>query len=367
LRLQAQAAQAPQLPVRDAACYLRLVSDLLIGALSALLATNPPTALSNLVHARTGIPIPIVDPNDPVEKEYVRLLEMDDEAQAEADRWLQENQTLRAAGAGFDPASMRAKTLARFEPVKKAYDAFLAAHPDHARARLAYGGFLSDIGEEEPAFKQWEKARDLDPKNPVAWNNLANFYGHNGPVTNAFACYARALELQPGEPLYFHNYATTVFLFRKDAMEYFKLTEPQVFDKALGLYRQARALDPDNFLLATDLAQCYYVMKPPKAADPEATRKAEQKLADEALAEWQAAFKIAPDETTRQGVYVHFARWQINAGRFDEARKTLRLLTNGAFASTKMALEKKMARAETGAASTNAPAKSIEGATTLKP
>ena len=269
MRLQAQAAQAPQLPVRDAACYLRLVSDLLIGALSALLATNPPTALSNLVHARTGIPIPIVDPNDPVEKEYVRLLEMDDEAQAEADRWLQENQTLRAAGAGFDPASMRAKTLARFEPVKKAYDAFLAAHPDHARARLAYGGFLSDIGEEEPAFKQWEKARDLDPKNPVAWNNLANFYGHNGPVTNAFACYARALELQPGEPLYFHNYATTVFLFRKDAMEYFKLTEPQVFDKALGLYRQARALDPDNFLLATDLAQCYYVMKPPKAADPE--------------------------------------------------------------------------------------------------
>jgi tetratricopeptide (TPR) repeat protein len=343
------------------------VSDLLIGALGALLATNPPAALSNLVHARTGIPIPVANANDPVEKEYLRLLEMDDEAQAEVDQWIRENQSLKSAGAGLDPARMRAKILARFDPVKKAYDTFLVAHPDHARARLAYGGFLSDIGEEEPAFKQWEKARDLDPKNPVTWNNLANFYGHNGPVTNAFTCYARALELQPGEPLYHHNFATTVFLFRKDAMEFFNLTEPQVFDKALGLYRQARVLDPDNFLLATDLAQCYYVMKPPKSDDPEAARKAEQKLADEALAEWQAAFKIAPDENTRQGVYVHFARWQINAGRFDEARKTMSLLTNGAFASTKKALEKKMARGETGASATNSPANAPEKSPPPKP
>ena len=343
------------------------MSDLLIGALGALLATNPPTALSNLVHARTGIPIPIVDANDPVEKQYIRLLEMDDEAHDEVERWSRENQAQTAVGGGLDRTRMRARILARFDPVKKAYETFLAAHPNHARARLAYGGFLSDIGEEEASMKQWEKARDLDPKNPVAWNNLANYYGHNGQVTNAFACYVRALELQPGEPLYVHNFATTVFLFRKDAMEYFNLTEPQVFDKALGLYRKARALDPDNFLLATDLAQCFYVMKPPKSADPEATRKAEQKLADEALAEWRAAFKIAPDENTRQGVYVHFARWQINAGRYDEARKSLSLLTNGAFASTKKALEKKMARQETGTTETNAPVKSIEGAAPPKP
>lgn len=341
------------------------MSDLLIGALGALLATNPPVALSNLVHARTGIPVPVVDANNPVEKEYRRVLEMDDEAEVEVNRWLQENQALRGAGAGLDPVQMRAKTRARFEPVKKAYDAFLAAHPDHARARLAYGGFLSDIGEEEPAFKQWEKARDLDPKNPVAWNNLANYYGHNGPVTNAFACYIKALELQPGEPLYPHNFATTVFMFRKDAMEYFNLTEPQVVEKALGLYRRARVLDPDNFLLATDLAQCYYVMKPTKSTDPEATRKAEQKIADEALTEWREAFKIAPDENTRQGVYVHFARWQINSGRFEEARKSLSLLTNGAFSSTRKALERKLTKLETG--ETNAPANSPVEATPPKP
>jgi len=343
------------------------VSDLLIGALGALLATNPPTALSNLVHARTGIPVPVVDANDPVEKDYIRILEMDDEAQAEVERWFQENQSLTAAGAGLDAVRMRAKARARYDTVMKAYDSFLAAHPNHARARLAYGGFLSDIGEEDASFKEWEKARDLDPKNPVVWNNLANYYGHNGQITNAFACYVRAIELQPGEPLYPHNFATTVFLFRKDAMEYFKLTEPEVFDKALGLYRRARTLDPDNFLLATDLAQCFYVMKAPKSDDPEAARKAEQKLADEALSEWRAALKIAPDENTRQGVYVHLARWQINSSRFDEARKSLSLLTNGAFASNKKAREKKRARIESGEAETNAPVKVLEATPSLKP
>ena len=356
-----------RLPGRKPACYVRPVSDLLIGALGALLATNPPTALSNLVHARTGIPIPVVNANDPVEKEYIRLLEMDDEAQAEVERWFQENQSLTAAGAGLDAVRMRAKARARYDTVKKAYGSFLAAHPDHARARLAFGGFLSDIGEEEASFQQWEKARDLDPKNPVVWNNLANYYGHNGQVTNAFACYVRAMDLQPGEPLYPHNFATTVFLFRKDAMEYFHLTEPQVFDKALGLYRRARALDPENFLLATDLAQCFYVMKPPKSADPEATRKAAQKLADEAVAEWHAALKIAPDENARQGVYVHLARWQINSSRFDEARKWLSMLTNGAFASNKKALEKKMVRMESGATETNAPVKVLEESPLRKP
>ena len=34
---------------------------------------------------------------------------------------------------------------ARYEPVKEAYEAFLKTHPNHGRARLAYGSFLGDI------------------------------------------------------------------------------------------------------------------------------------------------------------------------------------------------------------------------------
>jgi tetratricopeptide (TPR) repeat protein len=329
------------------------MSDLLIGALSALLATNTPVALSNLVHARTGIAVPVTDPNDPVEMEYRRIMEMDDDAENEVDRWIKENHDLIAKGAAVDNSKLQARIRERWVPVIKAYESFLAAHPKHTRGRLAFGGFLSDIGEDSKALEQWDRARELDPANPVPWNNLANYYGHNGPITNAFVCYTKAIELKPRESLYYQNFATTVFLFRKDAMEHFQLTEPQVFQKAMALYRQARELDPDNFLLATDLAQSYAAMKPKQTGDSSVDRKAERKVADEALAAWRDAFKLAPDENARQGIYVHFIRWGIEGRRFDEARTNLNLLTNSAFASTKRALEKKLSKQE--ASETNAP------------
>ncbi len=100
------------------------------------------------------------------------------------------------------------------------------------------------------------------PKNPAAWNQLANYYGEYGGLTNAFAYYTEAIRLDPTEPVYYQNFATTVYLFRKDAREFYHINEQQVFDKALGLYRQAMKLDPSNLVLATDYAESYYGIKP---------------------------------------------------------------------------------------------------------
>ena len=45
-----------------------------------MLATNQVVAASNVVAQTTGIHVPVVDPNDPVEREYQQLLVKDDEA-----------------------------------------------------------------------------------------------------------------------------------------------------------------------------------------------------------------------------------------------------------------------------------------------
>ena len=331
------------------------MNDLLIGLLSALVATNPPAAVSNMVLRKTGLSINVPDKNDPLEKEFQKLMTDDEDAQAEVDQWIKSNDKFAAQGVGRAPETLRARINQRFEPIKQAYEEFLKRHPDHARAELAYGGFLNDIGEEAAARDHWENGRALDPKNPAAWNNLANWYGHNSPVTNAFAYYAKAIELNPAEPVYYQNFATTVYLFRRDATNYFNITEPQVFDKALALYRQALALDPKNFLLATDLAQSYYGIKPPKTNDPEADRKTAQRLNEEALAAWQVALRLARDDVEREGVYIHFARININAGHFDEARKNLSAATNEMFTTTKKTLNKKLVNLENKAKGTNAP------------
>jgi tetratricopeptide (TPR) repeat protein len=317
------------------------VNSLLLAVLSALASTNPPVALSNFVAQTTGVPVNIPDPNDPVEQEYQKLLEQDDAAQEETDKWIRDDAAFREQGAGLSDARLRARVEARLKPVRAAYDDFLRRHPEHARAHLAYGSFLHDIHDEEAGVEHWEKARELEPKNPAAWNNLANHYGHSSPVKKAFEYYARAIELNPREPVYYQNFATTVFLFRQDAMEFYRIDEQQVFSKSLELYRQALKLDPTNFLLATDFALTYYGIKPART--------------DEAIAAWESALKVAPNDTDREGVYVHLARFKLNAGRFDEARKTLSSVTNEVYAELKKQLLRNLELQEHKTKGTNAP------------
>jgi tetratricopeptide (TPR) repeat protein len=272
----------------------------------------------------TGFAVGTPGVGDPMEAEYDRLLAFDDEAQVEMDRWIREADAL---GPDADSTVLQRKIDDRIAAVTRAYAAFLEKHPTHARARIAFGSFLNDTGQESGAKAQWEKALEFDPKNPAVYNNLAGYYGHHGPITNAFTYFEKAIELDPKEPVYYQNLATTVFLFRKDVMEHYAITDEQkVFDKSLTLYRKAMELDPNNFVLAADTAQTYYGIKPSRH--------------DEALAAWRKAYELASDDLEREGVRVHFARIQIQAGRFGEARTNLNLITNAHFQVVKERIEK---------------------------
>jgi tetratricopeptide (TPR) repeat protein len=321
------------------------VSNLAIAALGALLATNQPAAVSNFVHAETGLAIEVTDPNDPVEKEFKRLMEKDDAAQAEADKWIRENAEFAAKGAGMPAPELNKKILERFAPVRKGYETFLEQHTNHVGALIAYASFLGDIGDEESSRNYLERALELDKNDPAIWNNLANYYGHRGPVKKAFSYYEKAIELDPNEPVYYHNFGTTVFLFRKDVKEYYDINEQQVFDKALGLYSNAMRLDPTNFPLASDVAQTYYGIKPSRT--------------EEALVAWTNAFKLANDEIEREGVQVHFARIKLNVGRFEEARAHLDAITNVMYADLRRRLERNLNEKASGTNATSAD-KSME-------
>jgi len=317
------------------------VSNLLVGLLGALLATNQPLAVSHSDSKTAAAATTAAAPDDPVEREYQKLLALDDATQATVDQLIRDEEAFNAAGATSPEGLLRDRILVRFKPVREAYEDFLKRHPDHARARLAYGSFLNDLKEEEAAREQWEKARQLDPNNPAAWNNLANYYGHNGPITNAFAYYTRASELNPREPLYYHSLGTVVYLFRQEAQAYYQLSEQEVFDKALDLYARALQLDPDNFPLATDIAQTYYGIRPPRL--------------DDALLAWKYALKIARDDIEREGVQVHLARLKLNAGQFDEARGHLNLVTNAMYHELKQRVLRNLETREAEARGTNPP------------
>src|ERR1019366_6188508 len=111
------------------------MSDLTIGLLSALLATNQPQAVSNLVQQHTGLSVPIVDANDPAERELHELMIADDAALDEVNAWMSTNRIPRTDTNGI--AALNKKIMARFDAVKHGYDTFLRNHPDSARGFLA--------------------------------------------------------------------------------------------------------------------------------------------------------------------------------------------------------------------------------------
>jgi tetratricopeptide (TPR) repeat protein len=308
------------------------VNELLIGLVGALAATNQPQAVSNVIQQNAGVSVSIPNPNDPAEKELHQLMIEDDAALDEVDKWIRDNDAFAAQGAGESKEELNRRIRARLDAVRKKYQDFLQRYPHFARGHLAYGTFLNAINEEGGAGDEFKMAAQLDPKNPAAWNNLANYYGEFSPVTNAFADYAKAVELDPTEPLYYHNFATTVYLYRKDAMSFYGLNEPQVFDKALALYQKAVRLDPDNFPLATDYAMSYYGIRPLRTND--------------ALAAWTNALQTAHNDAEREGVYIHQARIKIAAGRFAEARAHLAAATNSIYADLKARGERNLAERE---------------------
>jgi len=292
--------------------------------LGAVIGANQPGGVTKPTRQTNGALA--AQTNDPVEKEYQKLVEDDDAAQAEVDTWIEENNRFAAKGAGVPAADLNQRIQQKFDPIRKRYEDFIQRHPNHARVRVAYASFLGDMHDEDGSQQQLEKALELDTNNPAVYNNLANIYGHEGPVKKAFEYYARAIELSPLEPVYYHNFGTTVYLFRKDAREFYGITEQQVFDKALELYAKAIKLDPTNFPLASDVAQTYYGIKPTRTED--------------ALIAWTNALHIAHDDVEREGVYLHFARLKLHAERFAEARAHLSAVTNEMYAD----LKKRLAR-----------------------
>ena len=276
-----------------------------------------------------------------LDRELQKIMDLDDEAQAEVDQWIQQDRQFAAKGAGADPEQLRRRIQQRLEPVHKAYEDFISQHPNYARARVAYASFLSDTRSEEAAQEQLERALTIDTNNPAIYNNLAQIYAHIGPdVKKAFEYYEKAISLKPGESTYFHNLGTVVYLFRKDAKEYYQIDEAHVFAKAFGLYSNAMRLDPENFPLASDVAQTYYGVQPLPT--------------DEALNAWTNAMHLANDDVELEGVYAHFARIKTLAGRFREAQAHLDAITNTMYVDLKARLQRNL-NARQAKAQTNAP------------
>lgn len=216
--------------------------------------------------------------------------------------------------------------------IEKSFLDITRKYPESSDAVVALGNYFNDRGLEFKAFEQWEKALVMAPEDPAIWNNLAGYYTHNGDINKAFEYFEKAVSLPPPHWVYYHNFGNVVFLFRKDSMEHYRLDEQEIFDKAFDIYAQAQALEPANFELARDIANSYYLVRPPRFA--------------KAIASWEGVLHIASNDHERQDVLIHLARWELKANNPDKALEYINQVTLPEHATLKKRVKKNILKAQ---------------------
>ena len=84
--------------------------------------------------------------------------------------------------------------------------------------------------------------------------------------------------------------------------------------KVISLFKKARELDPKNFPLAADAAMAYLATQPLQSM--------------EAIAAWNEALALAPDDRSKQGVQIHLARIHAHIGETEKAREILKAVND---------------------------------------
>ncbi len=82
----------------------------------------------------------------------------------------------------------------------------VAADEDRAARENRFGVDVAGRGLWREAIYRWERAVELDPRNPKAYNNLGVAYERSGQFEEALVAYERALELLPTSDQIRQNY-----------------------------------------------------------------------------------------------------------------------------------------------------------------
>jgi len=256
------------------------------------------------------------DPRD-AERQFRFLLTRGDELRAQQDH--------------FDPHSSPAvvqRWKAQLKHLERDYRHFLHDHPQHARAMVAYGDLLYDEEGQDQGIRWWETAIQVDPREPYAYNELANVYGHDGRAAKALEYYQTAIDLAPTEPVFRFNWATTCQLFRKESHAVYGWNVDEIFQHCMEQFRAARDLAPQDFAMSSTYAETFYQL--PKPDWPGAYEA------------WQFCLRQPLDDQQRAFVCGQLARVCLRLDRLDEARRWLSKLSGHDQESVRRALERRI-------------------------
>jgi serine/threonine-protein kinase len=162
----------------------------------------------------------------------------------------------------------------------------IALNSDLAAARIAMGFVHLEAGERDEGIREFRRAADLDPVNPLPHMGLGMIYFSQNQDAEAEAAYRRAVALGPRDwrpPIEFGQ-----FYYRRGR-----------YAEAAAQWETARGLTPDNVLVLRNLGAAYYLLG----------------RHDEAASTLQRALEVQPSAAT----YTNLGTIRFFQGRYTDA------------------------------------------------
>jgi serine/threonine protein kinase/tetratricopeptide (TPR) repeat protein len=149
--------------------------------------------------------------------------------------------------ADYAPQVAEAKQLyqsGKYQEAADVYEKLLQKHSSDANLHFLMGAAKRKLFKNDEAFREYQKAVELDPKLDKAWQQLGFLYVERMDYQNAENALQRATQLAPGDPAGWEGLGQTYTIVK----------EP---DKAEAAYRRLLELEPSNLAGLYNLGAIY--------------------------------------------------------------------------------------------------------------
>ncbi len=216
-----------------------------------------------------------------------------------------------------DPTILQAREKAGLDLVER--------YPTEAEPLVVYGEILTDLGKNEMAFQQWERALQIDPARHDILAAQADLLLQTGQIVPAADALEKAARLDPANADYQYSLAHVYTLFRRDLMTSRNATEDVLNERGTAYFRRAAELAPENLRYAQAYAETFYTEPNP----------------DWALARgvWESLLTRSPEKSF---IHSHLVRINIRLGDKVAAEKHLAAMTDPAFGPVRLRLQKQI-------------------------
>ncbi len=194
----------------------------------------------------------------------------------------------------------------QIEEVVREYEEIIAKNPRNVVPYILYGKLLRQVGEREHAQNIFLAADQIDSNVAVVKQQLANYYTEEEQPHLAFSLFQKARQLDPSEPVYDYSLAELLVTYRDRFVADKTYTFAEIDRDIISLFDNAAKKNPEIIDFVIRKGEAYYDVDDPDWS--------------EALKVWNQVESKARTDTLKDIVKLHKARVLSEMGRYDEAR-----------------------------------------------